>query len=271
LPGLSLSPDGSFAYTPAIDANGVVSFTYKANDGLADSNVATVAITVLPIDDVPVAVDDSYTTIGSGLLTVAASSGVLINDLDVDTATADLTAILVAGASNGTVSLNGDGSFTYDPAPDFYGQDEFSYKANDGTSDSNVATVTLGVQYGFIGLLSPWKPPSPQPYTIKLGSAFPVRWQYADPATDLVIESSGAQPTVEVLGPLSSCSASGDGSEPIQIFSPGNSTYQYDTRLDIHQLNVDSNNLVVNKCYDAYVHSGVTGQLNGPFIFKVKR
>jgi len=271
LPGLSLSSDGSFIYTPAANANGTVSFTYKANDGLADSNAATATITVLPVDDVPVAVDDSYTTVGSGLLTVGAASGVLANDLDIDTATADLTAILVAGASNGTVSLNGDGSFTYDPGPDFYGQDEFTYKANDGTSDSNIATVTIGVEYGFNGLLSPWKPPSPQPYTIKLGSAFPVRWQYTDPATGLVVESSGTQPTVEVLGPLSSCNASGDGSEPIQIFTPGNSTYQYDTRLNIHQLNVDSDNLAVNKCYDAYVHSGVTGQLNGPFIFKVKR
>ena len=69
--------------------------------------------------------------------------GVLYNDTDAD---ADpLTAVLVTDVSNGTLVLNADGTFTYTPNPDFNGVDSFTYKANDGTVDSNTVTVTLNV------------------------------------------------------------------------------------------------------------------------------
>jgi hypothetical protein len=55
-----------------------------------------------------------------------------------------LTAVLVAGPSNGTLSLNSDGSFTYTPNAGFFGNDSFTFKAND-SHDSNVATATLTV------------------------------------------------------------------------------------------------------------------------------
>ncbi len=72
-----------------------------------------------------------------------APSGVLINDSDID---ADaLTAVLVAGPSHGTVTLNADGSFTYHPAANYNGPDSFTYMANDGTLNSNVATVNITV------------------------------------------------------------------------------------------------------------------------------
>ncbi|CAN5217134.1 hypothetical protein BH11PLA2_BH11PLA2_02720 [soil metagenome] len=57
------------------------------------------------------------------------------------------TAVLVTGPANGTLTggLKTDGSFTYNPNPTFVGTDTFTYKFNDGVSDSNVATVTLNV------------------------------------------------------------------------------------------------------------------------------
>jgi len=149
------------------------------------------------------------------------------------------------------------------------------YRADDKGTEYNLsdpAKVTLYVEYLHIGLLDPWKSPSPQPYTIKRGSAFPVRWQYADPASDLVIESSGAMPEVRLRGPLPTCDP---GSEtdltPEEILTPGNSDYQYDDKRDIHQLNVDTNNLDINKCYNVYTYSGLTAQEDGPFIFRVKK
>ena len=54
----------------AANYNGTDSFTYKANDGTADSNVATVTITVTPVNDAPVAANDSYTTDEDTPLTV---------------------------------------------------------------------------------------------------------------------------------------------------------------------------------------------------------
>ena len=52
-----------------------------------------------------------------------------------------MTAIKVTDPAHGTLTLNGDGSFVYTPAADYSGPDSFTYKANDGTAESNVATV----------------------------------------------------------------------------------------------------------------------------------
>ena len=99
-------------------------------------------ITVNPVNDAPVAVDDTYATDEDTGLNVAAP-GVLGNDTDVDVDF--LTAALVSGTSNGSLTLNADGSFTYTPNANFNGSDSFTYKANDGNLDSNVATVTITV------------------------------------------------------------------------------------------------------------------------------
>ena len=139
---LTLNADGSFVYTPNADFNGSDSFTYVANDGTADSNVATVTIDVAPVNDAPVAADDAYSVDEDAVLNVAAP-GVLGNDTDVDGDA--LSAVLVAGPSNGALALNTDGSFGYTPNNGFGGSDSFTYVANDGAADSNVATVTIDV------------------------------------------------------------------------------------------------------------------------------
>jgi VCBS repeat-containing protein len=139
---LALAADGSFVYTPDANFNGSDSFTYRAGDGSANSNVATVTITVNAVNDAPVAVDDAYSTNEDTPLTVAAP-GVLGNDSDVDGD--PLAATLVAGPNDGTLTLNAAGSFTYTPNANFNGSDSFTYRAGDGTADSNVATVTISV------------------------------------------------------------------------------------------------------------------------------
>jgi large repetitive protein len=139
---LTLNANGSFTYVPNANYFGPDSFTYKANDGAADSNTVTVSITVNPVNDAPVAVDDDYSTDEDELLVVVLP-GVLGNDTDVEMSL--LTAILVSDVANGTLTLNADGSFSYMPAPNFFGSDSFTYKANDGSLDSNVATVTITV------------------------------------------------------------------------------------------------------------------------------
>ena len=139
---LSLNPDGSFTYTPATNYNGSDSFIYVANDGMTNSASATVNITINPVNDAPVAVNDSYSINEDTTLTVPAN-GVLANDTDVDGDT--LKAVLVATTTNGSLTLNQDGSFTYTPNTNYNGVDTFTYKANDGTVDGNVATVTITV------------------------------------------------------------------------------------------------------------------------------
>ena len=121
-----------------------INVTVADNDG-ATSNTATVTITVNPVNDAPVAAGDSYSVDENQTLTVAAP-GVLGNDSDVDGDA--LAAVLVSGPQNGTfgsLTLSADGSFTYVPGPNFNGNDLFTYKANDGAADSNIAAVAIKV------------------------------------------------------------------------------------------------------------------------------
>jgi VCBS repeat-containing protein len=140
---VTLNSDGSFNYVPDDDYNGSDSFTYHADDGTNEGNVATVTITINPTNDAPEAVNDSYNVVTGNTLAVSAP-GVLGNDTDLDGDA--LTAVLDSGPTNGALTLNSDGSFSYTPNSGFLGQDSFTYKANDGLLLSNVATVTITVQ-----------------------------------------------------------------------------------------------------------------------------
>ncbi len=96
----------------------------------------------------PVGVADAYSVVGGGTLTVPAP-GVLGNDTDPDGD--PLTAQLVSTTTQGTLTLNPNGSFTYVAPDGAAGTDSFTYVANDGTSDSNIATVTITIQAGCAG------------------------------------------------------------------------------------------------------------------------
>jgi len=138
-----INTDGTFTYTPDANYFGTDSFEFTVSDGeLSDIGTITITITDIPDNAAPVAGDDAYEMDEDTVLNIAAP-GVLNNDSDADED--PITAVLVTGPTHGILVLNADGSFTYTPAPDFFGTDSFTYVANDGTADSNVATVTLTV------------------------------------------------------------------------------------------------------------------------------
>ncbi len=140
---LTLNPDGSFGYTPFANEVGADSFTYKADDG-DESPPATVSITITNVNDAPVGVNDSYSVNEDVTLTVAlVANGVLANDTDADGET--LTAELVTSTSNGVLTLNTNGTFTYVPAADFNGSDSFTYRPRDALVPGNNATVSITV------------------------------------------------------------------------------------------------------------------------------
>ncbi|MCU1230398.1 MAG: outer rane adhesin like protein, partial [Acidobacteria bacterium] len=139
----ALNPDGSFNYVHDGSETLTDSFTYRANDGSLNSNIATVAITITPVNDAPVAVNDAYGTTEGGTLNVA-TPGVLGNDTDADSVV--LTAALVSGPSHAaSFTLNPDGSFNYVHDGSETIVDSFTYKANDGLATSNTATVTINI------------------------------------------------------------------------------------------------------------------------------
>ncbi len=136
---MALAPSGEATYTPDADWYGTDTFTYRAYDGTDYSADATVTITVTPVNDAPVASDDATGCAEDGVAMV----DVLANDTDVEGD--PLTASLVTGATNGTVTVAPGGMATYTPGADWYGVDTFTYRAYDGTDYSAPATVTVVV------------------------------------------------------------------------------------------------------------------------------
>ena len=93
----------------------------------------------------PVAAPDSYSVFENNLLSVSSAKGIFANDFCTAGIT-NLTAILVANPTNGTLTLNtNNGSFTYAPNTNFFGTDSFAYEVSDGTSNSGIAAVTITV------------------------------------------------------------------------------------------------------------------------------
>ncbi|MEY2417216.1 MAG: hypothetical protein QOH53_2550, partial [Ilumatobacteraceae bacterium] len=123
-------------YTPNTNFHGSDSFTFKANDGAADSNVATVSINVSAVNDAPAAVSMSVSTSRDVAVGVTLSA----SDVDGDA----LSFAVATQPAHGTMSGTG-ASLTYTPNSGYAGPDSFTYKANDGTVDSNVAVVSITV------------------------------------------------------------------------------------------------------------------------------
>jgi VCBS repeat-containing protein len=146
---MTWSADGSFSYDPngkfehlAIDDTDTDTFSYTVSDGNGGTDTATVTITVIGINDPPVAANDNYSTDEDTILSVSAS-GLLGNDSDVDGDSLFIESY--TQPTDGSVSANADGSFTYDPNPHFNGIDSFDYTVSDGRGGTDTATVTLTV------------------------------------------------------------------------------------------------------------------------------
>ena len=141
---LTFRADGTFDYTPQDDFFGTDTFTYQASVDSMFSNVASVSIDVTGSPDEPVVESDSYSIQEDELLSTSPTTGVLANDSDVD---GDLlSVVLVEGPENGTLRLNPDGSFVYEPTGNFFGADSFSYQTTDGSFTSDVVTVSLTIE-----------------------------------------------------------------------------------------------------------------------------
>ncbi|WP_425339016.1 Ig-like domain-containing protein [Nitrosopumilus adriaticus] len=87
----------------------------------------------------PVAEDDEYTIDEDTVL----NNDVTTNDSDAEDDI--LTVTLVDDVSNGILVFNSDGTFEYTPNENYFGSDSFTYFVNDGSEDSNIATVSITV------------------------------------------------------------------------------------------------------------------------------
>jgi VCBS repeat-containing protein len=136
---LVLNADGTYTYTPQANYFGADSFVFRASDGSAPSNEATVSINIAPVNDAPMATADSASGNEDANIVIA----VLANDRDVDGDA--LVPQVVSGPTHGTVTVNPSGTITYDPATDYVGTDSFTYRVSDGSLASNVVTVSISL------------------------------------------------------------------------------------------------------------------------------
>jgi hypothetical protein len=133
----------ALTYTPAPNYNGPDSFTFKVNDGHLQSNVATVSITVTPVNDQPVAHDDTATT-NVDVALVLHGTTLLANDTDVDGDALSVVEVQQTGDTHGTVTLV-DGDVHYVPDLHFVGPAQFRYSVADGHGGTGSAAVNVNV------------------------------------------------------------------------------------------------------------------------------
>ncbi|MFC1353564.1 MAG: tandem-95 repeat protein [gamma proteobacterium symbiont of Clathrolucina costata] len=143
---LTLNTDGTFSYTHDGSENFTDSFTYRVTDNDGETADATVTINITPVSDAtPVANADSITVAEGGTVTtlVGGASTVLNNDTGLgDT---PVTVSLVTDVTNGSLTLNGDGTFSYthDGSENF--TDSFTYRVTDNDGQTADATVTINI------------------------------------------------------------------------------------------------------------------------------
>jgi hypothetical protein len=126
----------NLTYTPKADANGSDSFSFLVNDGKADSNTATVSITINPVNDAPVAAAQVISTASDKPVTLVLSA----SDKDGDPLTYSIASSPIMGTLAGTAP-----NLTYTPNPDATGSDSFSFRASDGKANSNTASVSISI------------------------------------------------------------------------------------------------------------------------------
>ena len=141
---MTISANGDFSYTPDADFVGTDIFNYSVTDGQAP-RTAKVTITVIDVNQPPVAQDDAVSTDEDTDLVgnVFGDNG---NGADSDPDGGTLSASLISPTTNGSVALGAGGAFIYTPNADFNGVDSFTYQLGDGQGGIDTATATITVQ-----------------------------------------------------------------------------------------------------------------------------
>jgi lysophospholipase L1-like esterase len=133
-------------YTPAPNFFGIETVSYTISDGNGGSDSATVTVSVLSVNDPPVAANDDITVAEDSTTTMAvqADNG---HGLDSDVDGGTLTIIGVSLTSQGgSLSLNGSHTgLIYTPVANFSGTETFNYTLGDGQGGTDIAAVTVTV------------------------------------------------------------------------------------------------------------------------------
>ena len=131
------------AYTGNLNFNGADTITVATHDG-ASTDTDTISITVTPVNDAPVAVDDVATVVQGAAVTTV---NVLGNDSDPDNTLTAASITAFTQGTHGSVVSNNNGTFTYTHDGSATTSDAFTYTINDGAGGTDTATVTVTVNH----------------------------------------------------------------------------------------------------------------------------
>ncbi|WP_316801641.1 Calx-beta domain-containing protein [Pedobacter frigidisoli] len=132
-----LNANGTYTYTPAANYNGADVFTVTVSDGKGGTTTVTINVTVVSVNDAPVASSPAITT----LQDTPKTGTVTASDVDGDA----LTFTLTTTPAHGTVVVNADGTYTYTPATGYSGTDSFTITVSDGKGGSVPVTIPVTI------------------------------------------------------------------------------------------------------------------------------
>ncbi|WP_186176492.1 tandem-95 repeat protein [Vibrio jasicida] len=124
--------DGTYTVTPSENFNGEIAFTYEVNDGELSTST-DMTLTVNPVNDIPIVAPAMYSIEEDG--SILFTQGELLNGaIDIEGDDLTVTSINYSG-DEGTVTDNGDGTFSFVPEEHFSGDLQFSFTVSDGTDE----------------------------------------------------------------------------------------------------------------------------------------
>ncbi|BED87955.1 hypothetical protein PspMM1_04230 [Pseudoalteromonas sp. MM1] len=140
---LQLATDGSFAYIPDANYYGIDEFQYQVIDTLGATATATVTLTINSKPDNPTAQNDEYQFQYNQTLVISAENGLLKNDVNIETGNLSVNTTPVVDVQSGVLTLNADGSFSYQPSTDALDVDSFTYSVSNVQGLTSTAQVVL--------------------------------------------------------------------------------------------------------------------------------
>jgi large repetitive protein len=140
---LLLASDGSFSYIPDANYFGIDKFQYQIIDSFGATATATATLTINSVADSPGAQNDIYQFQYNQRLDVSATDGLLSNDVNVEVGKLSVNTTPVENVKSGTLTLNNDGSFSYQPSANALDVDSFSYSVFNQQGLSATAQVIL--------------------------------------------------------------------------------------------------------------------------------
>ncbi|MGR3794945.1 Ig-like domain-containing protein [Vannielia sp. SX4] len=177
--GVSWTVAGSFTHALTVTEAGLFAGNYNAPGGFTAvvdffENTASPIVdedgSVIPVNTAPVATDDTISTAADTEVVIDVAADLLANDTDADGDS--LTLASIGTPANGSLSDNGDGTYSYTPNPGFTGTDSFEYTVSDDM-DVSTATVTISVA-------GPQSPPESDDFS---GGTLSNVWTFAEPGT----------------------------------------------------------------------------------------